>query len=386
MTVAGLPDIHLGQKATRIPEESTGVEHFTLRGFKRQTYQLNMEAGEWRIGLNRSHADDEDHCPLYHIRLTRADASPLNLPEDIDNSIINALARFLSFQCGKRVGVPTIVCNPVFSTVEKHLVLRKGETDEDVLRAFQEFRSSEGPFALNELSSALQKVHGFEDVSGADILAVSDSGEEATIGFGIGNPTVRLAWVGKLLLPEATDKGGWTAADTRAWPSLLREFWYRYNEPGDREHLRNCLYHYIEAQRVFDDGSIGQALVAAQSTLQALTRWWNGLDIACRFGPPGATFPQLLFKAVKKAELGRDSGLNIDEKELGAIILKTSGYRHDIGHGRGGSIEGHEQEVIYCRMHHHNLARLLILAKLGNRDRDARGCFAGPMFRETSSC
>ena len=386
MTVAGLPDIHLGQIATRIPEEITGVEHFTLRGFKRQAYQLNMEAGEWRIGLNRSHADDEGHCPLYHIRLTRVDASPFNLPEDIDSSIINALTRFLSFQCGRWVSVPTIVCNPVFSTVDKNLVLRKGETDDDVLRAFQEFRSSEGPFALNELNLSLQKVHGFEDVSGGDILSVSNIGKEVTIGFGIGNPTVRLAWVGKLSLPEATDNGGWTAADTRAWPSLFREFWYRYNEPYDCEHLRNCLYHYMEAQRVFDDGSIGQALVAAQSTLQALTRWWNGLDIADRFGPPGATFAQLLIKAVQRAELGRDCGLVIDERALRAMISKASGFRHDIDHGRGGSIEGHEQEVIYCRMHHHNLARLLILAKLGNRDRDARGCFAGPMFRETSGC
>ena len=58
MTIAGLPDIHLGQMTTRIPEETTGVEHLTLRGFKRQTYQLNMEAGEWQIELNRSHAAD----------------------------------------------------------------------------------------------------------------------------------------------------------------------------------------------------------------------------------------------------------------------------------------------------------------------------------------
>ena len=382
ITVAGLSDIHLGRIATQVPEEATGVEHFTFRGFKRQTYQLNMEAGEWRIELNRSLADDEGRCPLYHIRLTRVDASPFNLPEDIDSSIINALTRFLSFQCGRWVGVPTIVCNPVFSTVQKHLVLREGETDEDVLCALHKFRSSEGPFALNELNSSLQKVHGFDDVSGANLLGVSDNGEEVTIAFGIGDPTVRLAWVGKLSLPDAADSGRWAAADTSAWPSLFREFWYRYNDPGDREHLRNCLYHYTEAQRVFDDGSIGQALVAAQSTLQALTRWWNGLDITHRFGPPGATFNQLLIKAVQKAELGRDSGLVIDEKALQTIVSKASSYRHDIDHGRDGSIEGHEQDVIYCRMHHHNLARLLILAKLGSRSRDARGCFAGPMFTE----
>ena len=38
MTVAGLPDIHLGQIATRLPDETTWAEQFTLRGFKRQTY------------------------------------------------------------------------------------------------------------------------------------------------------------------------------------------------------------------------------------------------------------------------------------------------------------------------------------------------------------
>ncbi len=380
MTVVGLPDINLDRMSTRILEETTGVERFTLHGFKRQTYQLNMEAGEWQIELNRSLVDDKGRTPLYHIRLTRMDASPFGLPEDIDSSIINALARFLSFQCGRWVDMPTIVCNPVFSTVKKRLVLREGETDEDVLRAFHKFRTSEGPFALDELNLSLQKVHGFEDVFGADILGVSFRGEEVTIGFGKGDPTVRLAWVGRLSLPGAAANSQWTAADIRAWPSLFKEWWYRYNAPGDREHLKNCLYHYTEAQRVFDDGSIGQALVAAQSTLQALTRWWNGLDITYRFGPPGATFAQLLIKAVQKSELGRDSGLVIDEKALEAIVSKASGYRHDIDHGRGGNIEGHEQDVIYCRMHHHNLARLLILAKLGNRDRDARGCIAGPMF------
>ena len=385
MTVAGLPDIHLGQTASRIPDETTSVEHFTLRGFKRQTLQLIMEAGEWRIELNRSLADDEGRCPLYHIRLTRVDASLFNFPEDIDSSIIDALTRFLSFQCGRWVDVSTIVCNPVFSTVERRLVLREGETDEEVLRAFREFRMSEEPPALDELNSSLQKAHGFEAVSGADILGVSFSGEEVTIGFGIGDPTVRLTWVGRLSLPDAAPNSGWTAADTTAWPSLFKEFWSRYNERGDGEHLKNCLYHYMEAQRVFDDGSIGQALVAAQSTLQALTRWWNGLEMTHKFGPPGATFPQLLIKAVKKAELGRDSGLDIDAKALEAIISKTSGYRNDIDHGSGGIIEGHEQEVVYCQMHHHNLARLLILAKLGNRSRNARGYFAGPMFTEASN-
>ena len=90
----------------------------------------------------------------------------------------------------------------------------KGRSHEDVLRAFHEFRSSEGPFALDELNLSLQKAHGFEDVSGADILGVSFSGGEVTMGFGKGDPTVRQAWVGKLSLPDAADNSKWTAADT----------------------------------------------------------------------------------------------------------------------------------------------------------------------------
>ena len=343
-----------------------------------------MEAEEWRIELNRSRADAEGRRPLYHISLTRVDASPFNLPEDIDNSIINALTRFLSFQCGRWVDVPTVVCNPVFSTVKKHLVLREGETDEDVLQAFHEFRTSEGQFALDELNLSLQKVQGFKDFPGANITGVAYSGEEGTIHFSKGNPTVRLAWVGRLSRSDAADNSQWTATDIRGWPSLFKEFWYRYNEPFDREHLKNCLYHYTEAQRVFDDGSIGQALVASQSTLQALTRWWNGMNINDKFRlRMGPTFDKLLIEAVQKAELGRDSDLVIDEKALKAIISKTTKYRNAIDHGSGAIIEGHEQDVVNCRMHHHNLARLLILAKLGNRDRAARGGFAGPMFTET---
>ena len=85
---------------------------------------------------------------------------------------------------------------------------------------------------------------------------------------------------------------------------------------------------------------------------------------------------------MQKAELGRDSGLVIDEEVLEAIIKKASKYRNYIDHGSGGIIEGDVQEIIDCRMHHHNLARLLILAKLGDRGRDARGCLAEPMFTE----
>ena len=88
--------------------------------------------------------------------------------------------------------------------------------------------------------------------------------------------------------------------------------------------------HYVEAQRVFDDSSIGQALVAAQSTLQALTRWWNRWDIDAKFGPPGPTFDQLLIKAVREAKLGQDSEVFVDEEVLRARIKAAADYRNDV--------------------------------------------------------
>lgn len=383
MTVDGLPDIHLGQITTRIPEERTAVESLKLRGFQRQTGLLKLEAGEWNIELTASHAHDgKDGHPLYHVNLSRGDGSPFNLPSNIDSGIINALRRFLSFQCGRWVDMPTIVCKPVFSTTAKHLVLREGETSEDVLRAIRKLRVSylEKREALNELGLSLQNSRGFEDVSGADISGLAIDGDQATISFSKGDPTTELAWVGRIASRNMRLSSTWTATDIQMWPRLFREFWDRYTEPDSHEHLMNTVYHYLEAQRVFDDGSIGQALVAAQSTLQALTRWWNGLDISHRFGPPGPTFEQLLVKTVKKANLGQDSGVYIDIRALRETIKIAKNYRNDIDHGRGRNTEGSEQRVVYCRMHHHNLARLLILAKLGSCDRDARGCAAGPRF------
>ena len=388
VTVAGLPDIHLGQMTFPVPEESTAVENLTLHGFKKQIGLLNIEAGEWQIRLTASYADDNtDYQPLHHVNLSRKDGSPFVLEDDIDNGIINALQQFLSFQCGRWVYMPTIVCNPVFSTVEKRLILREGETGEAVLSAVRKYRASESKTweALDELSHSLQNAHGFEDVSDAYISGVAICNEQVTINFDKGEPTRKQAWVSKMSSPNISRGNTWTATEIRLWPKLFSEFWRQYANADSQEHLTNAVYHYVEAQRVFDDGSMGQALVAAQSSLQTLTRWWNGLKTADRFGPPGPTFPQLLLKAVQKAKLGKDSGVVIDEKALQATINRATNYRNDIDHGRGGNIAGHGQSVVDCREHHHNLARLLILAKLGNHNHDARGCLAGPMFTEATN-
>ena len=385
MAVAGLPDVHLGQMTVGIPEENTAVENLILRGFKKQIGVLKLEAGDWHIELTAASEDgNRDVQPPHHVRLSRRDGLPFALGDDLDNSIIIALQQFLSFQCGRWVDIPTIVGKPVFSTVKKKLALREGETPNDVLNAVRKFVTAErnGHMDLDELNNSLQGHPGFEDVSGADILGVYTSSERATITFGKGDPTIKLAWVGKLSSPISFGRSTWVAADFQKWPDLFQEFWNQYAAPNSREHLRNAVHHYLEAQRIFDDSPVGQALVAAQSTLQALTRWWNGLGISYRFGPPGPTFDQLLIKAVQKAKLGQDSGVDVDERQLRDIIEVAAKYRNHVDHGRRINIEGREQYVVNCTLHHHNLARYLMLAKLGNRDRDTRGIFAGPTFTE----
>ena len=390
ITVAGLSNIHLGQVTSPLPEQGTAVENLTLHGFKKQIGQLNIEAGEWQIRLTASYADyNPDYQPLHHIQLSRKDGSPFVLGDDIDSGIINALKQFLSFQCGRWVDMPTVVCNPVYSTIEKRLTLREGETSEAVLSAVRKYRASERSrweAALDELGHSLVSARGFEDVSDTYISGGAICEDKVTIHFNKGEPTKRQAWVSNLSSPDIPAGNTWTATDIRLWPKLFSEFWRQYSNEDSQKHLTNAVHHYIEAQRVFDDGTIGQALVAGQSTLQALTRWWNGLCMNFRFGRvPKNRFDDLAVKAVREARLGCDDGVVIDEQALRDVIKTAGAYRNDIDHGRGGNMTGQGQSVVDCHMHHHNLARLLILAKLGNHNRDARGCLAGPVFTEVTN-
>ena len=176
-----------------------------------------------------------------------------------------------------------------------------------------------------------------------------------------------------------------SATAWRKWPNLFQEFLRLYNDPVSHQHLQNAVYHYVEANQVLHNASTGQALVAAQSTLQALTRWWNGLETEFRFGlRNGPTFEQLLIKAVQEADLGKDSGARIYEEALTATVKEAADYRNDIDHGRGGNLVVRDRSVVELQMHHQNLARLLILAKLGDRDQDHRKNFRGPKFMRAS--
>lgn len=386
MTVAGLPDIHLGQATTLIPEEGTAVENLTLRGFKKQTGVLKFEAGEWHIELTASHADDAtDAWRMHHVYLSRKDGSPFVLGDDIDNGIVNALLRFLVFQCGKWISAPTIVCNPVFSRVEKHLTLREGETSDEVLSALRKFRALEHADykAMDELNDSLQSSHGFEDVFGADLLGISTSGEQVTITFGKGDPTVKLVWVGPMSPRDISRDHQRTATEMQTWPSLFSEFWKQYDDERSAKHLESTISYYVNPSRVFHDASILQSLVAAQSTLEAIVRWWNGLSENFFFSRrDGERFKDNLLKAVRKAELGRDRSKAIDEKELSRVIDKATAYRNKVDHGHAIDFHSDMQTIADCQMYYHNLARFLLLAKFGCRDTNQMGYLVGPRFKE----
>ena len=307
MTISGMPNVHLGQVTTPVPDESTTVENIFLHGFKELKGGLKFEAREWRIGLWESYqVNQEGGRPLYFVNVSRMGGVPFVLGDDINTGIIGALRKFLSFQCARQIDIPTVICLPVIRE--------------------------------NELF------------------------------------TIKSAWLGRLYSHEEPRGNPMTATEVHQWPSLFEEFWNRYDEPESRDYLENALYHYFEAERVYETGSIGQALVAVQSTLQALTRWWDDRDIEFDFESRGPnTYRKLVIEAVKKAELGKDSGVEINQGALKEIIKKAADYRNDIDHGKGLKIVRNAREVDLLRMHHHGLARDLILAKLGYRPQDARG-------------
>lgn len=385
ITVTGLPDIHLGHMTSAISPEGMGVEGFTLRGFKKQSVNLSMGVEEWQVDLMDSHDNENtNNQHLYRITLNRKDRSPFRLEGGISHGIVNALRLFLSFQCERWVDMPTIVCNPVFSTIEKRLTLRSGETGGSALSAIQKFRQSQTMNAevIDELCRSLQHTPGFEDVSDAYILSTAVNDEQATILFGRGEPTKKLAWVSRLSSPPMPRSNPWTAAEVENWPRLFEGFWRQFTDGNAAIHLENAISHYVDTSRIFHDGALYYSLVTAQSTLQAIVRWWQGLGQDFHFSHrDGERFKDLLLESVRRAELGKDQARSIDEVSIEEVVDRVSAYRNKIDHGHAVKLDKDIQAIADCQMFCHNLARLLLLAKFGVRDTDQRGCVVGPKFK-----
>ena len=196
---------------------------------------------------------------------------------------------------------------------------------------------------------------------------------------------VKRAFVGKLSSRSPEQRSQGTATDFRDWPKLFKEFWKRHTR--NTKHLNNAIHHYVTCSEIFEnDYEIDFAIVAAKSTLESLIRWWNGLDEEYEFhGEPDHQFVTQLMKAVEKAELGRDVGSQIDTEEVSFVIDNASRFRNRIDHGRAGNVDADEmRRIIAHQQYMHNLARLLILAKFGLRNTDARGSFYSPRFKKAT--
>ena len=384
ITLLDLPNLRLPKTRLGIPEENTHSKAMTMRGMETKNAVLMLEAGDWKIRLTEGSTDwQQESEPLYHATLAKKDSSPFTLSDDdIHNGIIDALQKFLSFQCETWVSIPTIVCNPVFSISEKSLSLRNGETGDDLIKAVHKFENSRDAHweALDELETALRNLPGFEDVADASLSGLSISKEYASISFSRGNPFPERVWINKLSPRSTSDRSDWTVSDWREWPDLFREFWEQYSEKESGNFLKTAVRHYVDCKRIAEDGTLGYAMVAAKSTLEVLVRWWNNLGE--KFQMRSGEFDGLLKAAVRKAELGKDGGKEVETLQLNRVAKTATKYRNKIDHGQDSDIVEELEKIHAHQSYYHILARMLILAKLGDRGIAWRGEIYTPSFTE----
>ena len=161
---------------------------------------------------------------------------------------------------------------------------------------------------------------------------------------------------------------------------MFKEFWAQYNGTESGNFLNTAVRHYVDCRRILEDGTLGYAMVAAKSTLEVLTRWWN--DLGGNFYFRSGKFEDLLKTAVHKAELGKDGGKQVDSIQLTNVTRTATRYRNKIDHGQDSNIAEETEKVYAHQSYYHNLARLLILAKLGDRGIAGRGEIYAPSFTE----
>ncbi len=385
ITLLDLPDLRLPRSRLGIPEENTHLEALNMRGLETKNAVLTLEAGGWKIQLTEGSTDwQRKSDPLYHATLAREDDSPFTLSdEDLHNGIIDALHKFLSFQCEAWVNISTIVCNSPFEIIEKSLSLSYDETDADLIETVRQLggNSEDDPWeSWHKLGTVLRSLPGFEDVADASLSWLSMSDEYASMSFSRGNPLPERAWVNKLSPRSALERSNWIVSDWWMWPDLFRAFWEQYKGKESGNFLKTAVRHHVDCKRIAEDGTLSYAMVAAKSTLEVLARWWNdrGEEYQIRDGE----FDGLVELAVHKAELGRDGGKKVDARQLTRVSKAARRYRNKIDHGQDSEIEDELEKVHAHQSYYHILARMLILAKLGDRGTAWRGEFFVPSFTE----
>ena len=108
MLISGFPDIHMPSLTQTIPERPSHGS-LTLRGTEVSNSVLTLEAGGWLIRLEQSTSSDNDRVDVTTVaHVSRQDGSSFIL-DDPENSILQALQMFLSFQCGAWVNNSLVI-------------------------------------------------------------------------------------------------------------------------------------------------------------------------------------------------------------------------------------------------------------------------------------
>ena len=189
------------------------------------------------------------------------------------------------------------------------------------------------------------------------------------------------AWLGELESESEKPRNELTSSDWSKWPRQFSQFWRLYSDEEQRNHLQHAVQHYVDCAHIMRDGTLNYSLVASISTLQALTRWWNKLDDDFHFtSARDKRFVDLLLTAIESAKLGADDQKVVDIDHVSSLIGGAYDYRSKIDHGRGGTTGFQPQTIANYQMYCHNLARLLILAQLGDHGVHSRGFIVGPYF------
>ena len=107
----------------------------TFQATEIESAALVLTCGDWQVKLSQGVLRHEQTLPtVYLATVAKQDSSTFTLGEDaLDNGIVGALFQFLSFQAGRWIEIPTIICHPptTGNPLVERACLRKLASDED---------------------------------------------------------------------------------------------------------------------------------------------------------------------------------------------------------------------------------------------------------------
>ena len=153
ITLVNMPDLRLPRATLPADDEDRGL--FVLRGRTSRKATMKLEAEGWNIELTKADSNPQNEVgEVHHVSLRREDYSRFTLSDELDgNAIVDVLHKFLSFQCGNWIGIPTIVCAPANRdswVTERAWVGRLGST---IKHSENEMTASEWTGCLNSSAS-----------------------------------------------------------------------------------------------------------------------------------------------------------------------------------------------------------------------------------------